>query len=249
MTVTPPRVFVSYSHDSAEHKAWVLNLATTLRYRGVDAILDQWDLQPGDDLPQFMEQNLASADYAVMVCTRRYVEKANAGEGGVGYEKMIMTASSLSKIADNKVIPIIREKADPATPTFLRTKVYIDFSDDGEVEFALDELLRALLNAPLYEKPEIGRDPFRPLDQSRPEKAADGVRDIMRVVADCYNGTEFAFAFYKTIIKKSEMHRLTVDKYLKMAMDQGLLTTEDGMFSFTTRGLAYLTEHKIAEAC
>ena len=47
----PPKVFISYSHDSAEHKQWVLEFATTLRNRGVDAILDQWDLKPGDDLP------------------------------------------------------------------------------------------------------------------------------------------------------------------------------------------------------
>ena len=102
-----------------------------------------------------------------MVCTKRYVQKANAGEGGVGYEKMIMTSSSLSKISANKVIPIVREKGDPSTPIFLATKLYVDFSKDSEIEFALDELLRHLLNAPLYQKPEIGSDPFRPIDKAR----------------------------------------------------------------------------------
>ena len=76
----PPRVFISYSHDSAEHKEWVLKFATTLRQRGVDAVLDQWDLKPGFDLPHFMETELASCDYAVMVCSERYVAKANGGE-------------------------------------------------------------------------------------------------------------------------------------------------------------------------
>ena len=80
----PPRVFVSYSHDSAEHKGWVLNLATTLRHRGVDAVLDQWDLKPGKDLGHFMETNLVGCDFAIMVCTPNYVQKANAGTGGVG---------------------------------------------------------------------------------------------------------------------------------------------------------------------
>lgn len=54
-----PQVFISYSHDSLEHKQWVLELATRLRANGIDAILDQWDLKPGDDLPKFMEVNLA----------------------------------------------------------------------------------------------------------------------------------------------------------------------------------------------
>lgn len=85
--MNPPRVFVSYSHDSADHKGWVLDFATTLRNRGVDAVLDQWDLKPGDDLPHFMETQLEAADYVLMICTDKYVKKANAGEGGVGYEK------------------------------------------------------------------------------------------------------------------------------------------------------------------
>jgi hypothetical protein len=80
--VNPPRVFISYSHDSAQHKKWVLEFATTLRNRGVDAVLDQWDLQPGDDLPHFMETQLFSADFVLIICTSQYVEKANTGEGG-----------------------------------------------------------------------------------------------------------------------------------------------------------------------
>jgi hypothetical protein len=87
-----PEVFISYSHDSQDHKLWVLNLATRLRTNGVDAILDQWDLGPGGDLPHFMEQSISRSSRVLMVCTERYVEKANAGTGGVGYEKMIVTS-------------------------------------------------------------------------------------------------------------------------------------------------------------
>lgn len=84
-----PKVFISYSHDSMEHKKWVLELAMRMRNNGIDAILDQWKLNPGDDLPHFMETNLASSDYTIMVCSTKYVEKANSGKGGVGYEKTI----------------------------------------------------------------------------------------------------------------------------------------------------------------
>ena len=248
MTVTPPRVFISYSHDSAAHKAWVLDFATTLRNRGVDAILDQWDLKPGDDLPHFMEQNLVSADFAIMICTQRYVEKANAGKGGVGYEKMIMTSSSLSKISGNKVIPIIREKSNPSTPTFLTTKLYIDISDDSEIEFALDELLRFLLNAPLYVKPEIGGDPFRSLQDARPDKTADGVRGVMNTVVDCFNGWQHDFLPYSMLVNKSAMHRLTLDKYLKEALNQGLLERHSDQIRITPDGLAYLANQGIVDA-
>ena len=248
MTVAPPRVFISYSHDSAAHKAWVLDFATTLRNRGVDAVLDQWDLKPGDDLPQFMEQNLVAADFAIMVCTKRYVAKANAGEGGVGYEKMIMTSSSLANISGNKVIPIVRENGNPPTPTFLTPKLYIDFSDDAEIEFALDELLRVLLNAPLYEKPEIGKDPFRPLPKARPDKTADGIREVMTTVAACFEGGKFDFLRYSQLVAKTKLHRLTLDKYFREAEAQGLLRKSRDQVWLTDDGLAYLTEHGIVDA-
>lgn len=249
MSATPPRVFISYSHDSAAHKEWVLEFATTLRHRGVDAILDQWDLKPGDDLPQFMEQNLVAADFAVMVCTRRYVEKANAGEGGVGYEKMIMTSSSLSRISGNKVIPIVREKGNPPTPTFLTTKLYIDSSDDSEVEFALDELLRTLLNAPLYEKPAIGSDPFRPLKDARPDRTSDGVREVMTGVADSFEGQSDEYLYYSVLVTNSTMRRLTLDKYFREAVNQGLLRQDSHhRIWLTDDGRAYLTNHNIVDA-
>lgn len=57
--MTIPRVFISYSHDSQSHKKWVMDFAIRLRNSGVDAILDQWELKPGDDLTHFMERNLA----------------------------------------------------------------------------------------------------------------------------------------------------------------------------------------------
>jgi len=78
--MTPPIAFISYSHDSAEHKKWVLDFATTLRSRGVDAVLDQWDLKPGDDLPHFMETNLESADYVLMSAPRSTWRKPTEGK-------------------------------------------------------------------------------------------------------------------------------------------------------------------------
>lgn len=246
----PPKVFISYSHDSANHKQWVLEFATTLRNRGVDAILDQWDLKPGDDLPQFMEQNLEGADFAVMVCTKRYVEKANAGEGGVGYEKMIMTSSSLTKISDNNVVPIIREKCDPKVPTFLKTKLYIDFTKDEDIEYSLDELLRYLLGAPLFTKPEIGSNPFQPLEKARPDRTADGVKEVMIIVSKTYDMSSQEFVYLENVIKmarKIDIPRLKLDRYLEEAIKLRLLRKNANILYMTDVGISYLEEHGIVE--
>ena len=42
----PPRIFISYSHDSEEHSARVLKLAIRLRSEGVDAWLDRYEPAP-----------------------------------------------------------------------------------------------------------------------------------------------------------------------------------------------------------
>ena len=246
--MNPPRVFISYSHDSADHKKWVLDFSTTLRNRGVDAVLDQWDLKPGNDLPHFMETQLESADYVVMVCTEKYVDKANAGEGGVGYEKMIMTSSLLSKIDSSKVIPIIRQQGTEKRPTFLKSKIYVNFSNNADLEYSLDDLLRVLLNTPLYEKPEIGGNPFKPLDNSRPDRASDGVKEVMKAVAICYEKRAYEYIWFKDIVKAVSMHRLTLDGYLSSAVEQHLIVWDnDETLVIQDEGVKYLIAHGIID--
>lgn len=245
----PPRVFVSYSHDSAEHKQWVLDFATTLRRRGVDAILDQWEMKPGGDLPHFMETELEKADYALMICTENYVKKANAGTGGVGYEKMIMTSSMLSRIDGSKVIPIIRQSGTREVPTFLKSKLYIDFSQDEDAEYNYDELLRRLLDAPLFEKPEIGKNPFEPIEKRRPDRTSDGVRQIMTDVAAGYERTHEKYLLYATLKKQTTLSRLSLDLYVNQAIDEGLLqmSRHYRAVEITPKGLAYLAEKGIIQ--
>ncbi|MDE0553655.1 MAG: toll/interleukin-1 receptor domain-containing protein [Candidatus Poribacteria bacterium] len=131
----PPKVFASYSHDSDEHKEWVLGLSCKLRENGVDVILDQWDLGAGDDITLFMENGVRDSNRVLVICTDTYVRKANAGEGGVGYERLIVTAQLAQDLGTKKFIPIIRQSStDEKTPTFLATRLYIDFADDSKFE-------------------------------------------------------------------------------------------------------------------
>lgn len=145
MTNQAPKVFVSYAHDDQEHKDWVLSLATRLVANGVDVVLDQWDLNLGGDLPRFMESELTNADRVLAVCTEAYVRKANAGKGGVGYEKMILTAQLMQDLTAEKIIPVVRGSAlDVVLPTFLGARVYTDFRNDAEYEEKYAELVREI---------------------------------------------------------------------------------------------------------
>ena len=70
------KVFISYAWESEEHRARVKALADRLLADGIEAIVDQYDLELGDRLPQFMEQSVRSSDYVLIVCTPAYKQKA-----------------------------------------------------------------------------------------------------------------------------------------------------------------------------
>jgi len=158
-----PKVFVSYSHDTPEHKQWVREFASSLREHGVEVLLDYWDLRPGDDVPKYMERSLRDSDRVLMICTPTYVVKANDGSGGVGYEAMIVTGKLVQNLGSSKFIPVLRQAAGQnGVPTSLSTRFYIDLSahnaDNRDEQFEL--LLRELHQAPANPKPPLGRNPF-----------------------------------------------------------------------------------------
>ena len=170
-----PKVFISYSHDSPEHRRWVSELGAKLRHNGVDAILDQWDLGPGDDVTQFMERGIIDSDRVLVVCTDQYVRKANAPEGGVGYERMIVTAQLARDLGTDKFIPIIRQASEEEkTPTFLETRVYIDFTDEHQFESEFEKLIRELHRMPVVERPPLGKNPFAKLPSEQEAPAVEG---------------------------------------------------------------------------
>lgn len=240
-----PKVFVSYSHDSQDHKKWVLDLATRLRSTGVDAILDQWELKPGDDLPHFMETHLANSDYVLMICSDRYVTKANSGIGGVGYEKMIVTADLMRNIDSNKVIPIIRQRGTHNVPTFLKTKLFLDFSRDDDFEFSFDELIRTLHNSPLYEKPVVGNNPFTHIEDIRPEKTGDSLKELMEIVVQDYE-KEKEFSRHINVKEQMNISRIMFELLVREAVEKGLVELDsDNDLVLTEKGKFYAVEHKM----
>lgn len=241
-----PQAFISYSHDSQDHKKWVLDLATRLRNNGVDAILDQWDLKPGDDLPRFMEQGLIAANHVLMICTDKYVEKANSGAGGVGYEKMIVTADLLKTIDSNKIIPLIRQSGRHNVPTFLSSKLFLDFSRSDQLEFSFDELIRTLHNAPLYEKPTIANNPFTPVTETPPNRTGDGVLVVMKLVVAQFERQSSIYISYKTLLMQVPISRILFDFYIEQAMSEELITRfNDRFFGLTDKGRHYAIQHRL----
>lgn len=73
-TPDSPKTFISYSWTDTKHEEWVLDLARDLREFGVDAIIDKWDLEEGQDMCAFMEQMVTDPDMekVLIICDEEY---------------------------------------------------------------------------------------------------------------------------------------------------------------------------------
>jgi hypothetical protein len=145
-TTQPPKCFISYSWDNDAHKDWVRKLADGLKRRGVTVLLDQYDVHLGMDLAKYMESAVRESDFVLLICTPRFAEKANAGSGGVGYEKTIVTGEIFSEEGDpGKFVPVLRAGTPrTAVPSYLKTRAFIDFRDSREFSKKLEELRQHL---------------------------------------------------------------------------------------------------------
>jgi formylglycine-generating enzyme required for sulfatase activity len=140
----PPKVFISYAWED-DLKTWVLDFATRLRSDGINAILDQWETVPGDQLPEFMEKSVRESDFVVIVCTPTYKRKSDRRKGGVGYEGHIITGEVFQKNNHRKFIPVLRKaKWATASPSWATAKLFIDFRGDPYSEANYQQLLNTL---------------------------------------------------------------------------------------------------------
>lgn len=130
----PIKVFITYSWEDESHKDWAKQLADELFGEGIKAIIDQYDLNPGDRIPQFMEASIKSAVYVLVICTPKYKRKAEKRLGGVGYESHIITGEIYAKGSKNrKYIPILRRGTiEKSIPVFLQGVLAIDLSESLE---------------------------------------------------------------------------------------------------------------------
>lgn len=156
-----PKIFISYSWSSDN---LVIPLSERLVSHGVEVILDKWDLKEGQDKYVFMEQcvNDSDIDKVLIICDKKYAEKANKREGGVGDETAIISTEIYGKVKQEKFIPIIAERDDegnPYVPTYIKTRIYIDLSNSDSYEDEYEKLLRNIYEKPLIKKPKLGTKP------------------------------------------------------------------------------------------
>lgn len=151
-------VFVSYTHDSPDHRAQVLGLAQRLRADGLDCRIDRFVAgSPPEGWPLWMERQVAAARHVLVVCTsiylRRYEGREEKGKGLGATWEAVLTRQELYEGAgvNTKFIPVLFEGATlddiprPLRP-FTRYKLMDTF----------DDLYRVLTDQPEVKAAPIG---------------------------------------------------------------------------------------------
>ena len=221
-----PTVFLSYSHDSKEHKEWVAKLAVALLDKRIQVLFDQYDLGPGDDVPKFMEHSFKAADRVLMVCTESYVRKANDGKGGVGYEAMIVTGELVRDLGTNKFIPVICQpgSATKSVPTCVGTRLYVDMSEDAGWDEGLATLVEEIHRVRHLKKPPLGPMPLFPAQFEGEAKTKTRARRKAEFL-EALSSPEAAYNEAATII--SDNNRVMWRKFLLAVTDHGAVKAQE----------------------
>lgn len=128
-----PRVFISYTGLDIKNRNWVKKFAYRLRENGINSRLDMFHLKPGQDLPQWMTNELIMADKVLL------------------------------RQMQNKYIAILRDKnIDQSLPIYIKSKYALNWSDDEKVEEGFNELLLYLFDCdiepPIGEIPDFVKE-------------------------------------------------------------------------------------------
>jgi hypothetical protein len=170
--IMTPKVFISYSWTNQAHQERVKEWADRLFADGVEVVLDIYELKEGQDKFAFMERMVTDKDvtHVLVISDNTYAQKADARHKGVGTESQIISSEVYDKVGQSKFIPIVCEFSEqdtPCLPTFLKSRIWIDFSTPEAVNSHWERLIRLLYGKPLHQKPRLGKAPTFLAEESK----------------------------------------------------------------------------------
>lgn len=159
-----PKVFISYSHDNQVFENNILEFANRLRSEGIDANVDLYEEAPVEGWPKWMENQIRSADFVLVVATKSYYDKCYVEDRkgkGVSWEVNIAYQYIYDNFSENnKFIPVFFDKEDEQyilSP--LKPFTFYNIND----ETGFDRLYWRLRGISKVQKPALGK--LRPLPE------------------------------------------------------------------------------------
>ena len=142
-------VFISYSHDSDEHRSQVLALSERLRRDGIETSLDQYvNGTPAEGWPRWMLNQLDAANFVLIVCTQTYYRRFRGqevpGKGkGADWEGALITQEIYdARSSTLKFVPVFLSSAnEQAIPEPMRSATHYALTSDDAYDRLYDFLL------------------------------------------------------------------------------------------------------------
>jgi len=168
--MAPPKVFISYSHDSPAHQAKVLALADRFRGHGIDVVVDQYEPFPRSGWIQWMNHQVRDTQFILVVCTETYRRRWDADEQadvglGATYERgLIQQLLHNAGGVNEKFVPLLLNDGDAQhipldLQRYTRYPVYTQEGYEG--------LYRLLTNQPKDREPILGQP--LPIREAKPD--------------------------------------------------------------------------------
>ena len=155
----PPKVFISYSWDSAAHEEQVRALVDRLIAEGIDCVLDRYQHPPPPQgWPTWMREHVKDADFVLVVCSEGYNTKAEgkakSGGAGVRFESVLVLQELYEhRMWNQRVLPVLVQPAgleliwEPLRP-------YHHYRADTAEGY--EDLYRRLTDQPALVRPKLG---------------------------------------------------------------------------------------------
>jgi tetratricopeptide (TPR) repeat protein len=154
--------FISYSHDSEQHRQAVVDFAQALRQHGIDVTIDRFaEAAPPANWPNWMARQIQESDFVVVVVTetyaRRYTMSEEPGVGrGVTWEGAVINSHVYSNFASStKFIPVTFKASDRQHIPFPLSETSNFIIPSFEADH-LKDLLSILNNDPLVAPAPLG---------------------------------------------------------------------------------------------
>jgi hypothetical protein len=183
------KVFISYSHDSAEHDERVLRFADALRGHGIDAELDRYHQRPTQGWPAWCEEQLRPevSGHVLMICTRTYHDRVQnqvpVDEGnGVFWEGRIIHNYVYGAKRNERFIPVLFDGATADDiPIPIRNDGHYTISRFDLTDPGYEALCRDLTGQPYVTKPDLGN--IVPLAERQPLTSFQAVISSSRLTS------------------------------------------------------------------
>ncbi|WP_410593672.1 SEFIR domain-containing protein [Amycolatopsis sp. lyj-23] len=170
----PPRVFITYSHDNDQHRELVRTFATFLRTDvGLDVRLDQWADDGRRDWSLWAIEQLAEADFVLVIASPDYKRRAEGTEAphrgrGAQFESAMIRDNITQDLpkATRRILPVVLPgRRVEEIPSFLNAHSTTRYEIKEFTPAGVADLLVALTGVARFSLPKLG-------DFARARKAA-----------------------------------------------------------------------------